>query len=92
MSVQQSRKPPGSPTELPKASWTKVLKRTVKEFKRDELTDRAAALTYYGILALFPALLVLVALLGIAGESATRTVLDNIQKLAPGAARDVIDH
>nr|WP_250292167.1 YihY/virulence factor BrkB family protein [Streptomyces atroolivaceus] len=40
-----------------------VLKRTVKEFKRDELTDRAAGLTYYGILALFPALLVLVAIM-----------------------------
>ncbi|GAA3019393.1 YihY/virulence factor BrkB family protein [Streptomyces fulvorobeus] len=93
MSAEHSEGPgraPHSPTEVPKASWTQVLKRTVKEFKRDELTDRAAALTYYGILALFPALLVLVALLGIAGESATRTVLDNIQKLAPGAARDVI--
>ncbi|MDO0917328.1 YihY/virulence factor BrkB family protein [Streptomyces sp. DT2A-34] len=61
-----------------------------KEFKDDELTDRAAALTYYGILSLFPALLVLVSLLGIAGQSATRTVLDNVQQLTPGAARDVI--
>lgn len=67
-----------------------VLRRTLKEFKGDELTDRAAALTYYGILALFPALLVLVSLLGIAGRSATRTVLENIQKLAPGPARDVL--
>ncbi|MEU1087949.1 YihY/virulence factor BrkB family protein [Streptomyces sp. NPDC005892] len=83
-------KPPDSPTKVSKGSWGRILKRTVKEFKRDELTDRAAGLTYYGILALFPALLVLVALLGIAGDSATRTVLDNIQKLAPGAARDVI--
>lgn len=83
-------KPPDSPTKVSKGSRGRILKRTVKEFKRDELTDRAAGLTYYGILALFPALLVLVALLGIAGDSATQTVLDNIQKLAPGAARDVI--
>ncbi|CAM5583140.1 YihY/virulence factor BrkB family protein OS=Streptomyces tendae OX=1932 GN=GUR47_05010 PE=4 SV=1 [Streptomyces tendae] len=48
----------------------------VAEFKDDELTDRAAALTYYGILSLFPAMLVLVSLLGIAGESATQEVLD----------------
>ncbi|SBV06116.1 membrane protein [Streptomyces sp. MnatMP-M77] len=67
-----------------------MLKRTLGEFKRDELTDRAAALTYYAILALFPALLVLVSLLGIAGKETTQTVVDNMQKLAPGAARDVL--
>lgn len=67
-----------------------VLKRTVAEFKDDELADRAAALTYYGILALFPALLVLVSLLGIAGESATKSVLDHLTKLTPGSARDII--
>jgi membrane protein len=88
--MNQSGKPPESPTEVSRSSWTRVFKRTLKEFKKDELTDRAAGLTYYGILALFPALLVLVALLGIAGDSATQTVLDNIQKLAPGSARDVI--
>ncbi|WP_399893985.1 YihY/virulence factor BrkB family protein [Streptomyces sp. BBFR51] len=81
---------PDSPTELPKRSWSALLRRVVAEFKDDELTDRAAALTYYGILSLFPAMLVLVSLLGIAGESATREVLDNVQKLAPGSARDVI--
>ncbi|MBB6434304.1 membrane protein [Streptomyces candidus] len=66
------------------------MKRTLSEFKRDELADRAAALTYYGVLALFPALLVLVSLLGIAGKETTQTVLDNLQKLVPGAARDVL--
>lgn len=67
-----------------------VLKRTGKEFKDDELTDRAAGLTYYGILALFPALLVLVSILGLAGESTTRKVMDNLKKLAPGPARDML--
>ncbi|MDG9710684.1 YihY/virulence factor BrkB family protein [Streptomyces sp. DH10] len=81
---------PDSPKDLPKRSWGAVLKGTLREFKKDELTDRAAALTYYGILALFPALLALVSLLGIVGRSATQQVLDNIQKLAPGAARDVL--
>ncbi|MFD3505039.1 YihY/virulence factor BrkB family protein [Streptomyces sp. NPDC058678] len=77
---------------MPKRSWWAALKGTVKEFKDDELADRAAALTYYGVLALFPALLVLVSLLGIAGQSATQQVLDNVQKLTPGAARDVISN
>ncbi|MEU0743523.1 YihY/virulence factor BrkB family protein [Streptomyces sp. NPDC006134] len=84
------RRAADSPTELPKRSWSALLRRVVAEFKDDELTDRAAALTYYGILSLFPALLVLVSLLGIAGQSATREVLDNLQKLAPGSARDII--
>ncbi|MEV5428196.1 YihY/virulence factor BrkB family protein [Streptomyces sp. NPDC052701] len=81
---------PDEPTKLPKRSWWAVLKGTVKEFNDDELTDRAAALTYYGVLSLFPALLVLVSLLGIAGKSATDQVLENLQKLAPGSARDII--
>ncbi|MCZ4609009.1 YihY/virulence factor BrkB family protein [Streptomyces sp. Lzd4kr] len=87
---QVERRAPDNPTDLPKRSWGAVLKGTLKEFKKDELTDRAAALTYYGILALFPALLALISLLGVIGESATQRVLDNIQKLAPGAVRDVL--
>ncbi|MER6118084.1 YihY/virulence factor BrkB family protein [Streptomyces sp. NPDC001743] len=90
--MNESGRPPASPGEVSKSSWAHILKRTVKEFKRDELADRAAGLTYYAILALFPALLVLVALLGLAGHSATQTVLNNIQKLAPGSSRDVITH
>ncbi|MFG2729885.1 YihY/virulence factor BrkB family protein [Streptomyces canus] len=89
---QVERQAPDTPTDLPKGSWGAVLKGTMKEFKKDELTDRAAALTYYGILALFPALLALISLLGIVGQSATQQVLDNIQKLAPGAARDVLSN
>ncbi|MEU9271751.1 YihY/virulence factor BrkB family protein [Streptomyces sp. NPDC048251] len=89
---QVEQRAPDSPKDLPKRSWGAVLKGTLKEFKKDELTDRAAALTYYGILALFPALLALVSLLGIVGQSATQQALDNIQKLAPGAARDVLSN
>jgi len=87
---QVEQQAPDSPTDLPKRSWMAVLNGTLKEFKKDELADRAAALTYYGILALFPALLALVSLIGVIGQSATQQVLDNIQKLAPGAARDVL--
>ncbi|WP_369213240.1 YihY/virulence factor BrkB family protein [Streptomyces flavofungini] len=84
------RQAPATPTALGKKSWRDVLRRTMAEFQRDELTDRAAALTYYGVLALFPALLVLVSLLGIAGRSTTDKVLDNLTQLTPGAAREVI--
>ncbi|MFD7406242.1 YihY/virulence factor BrkB family protein [Streptomyces sp. NPDC059866] len=84
------RAAPDTPTHLPKRSWGAVLKGSLREFKDDELTDRAAALTYYGVLSLFPALLVLVSLLGIAGPSVTDKVLDNVRQLAPGPARDII--
>ncbi|KFF95893.1 YihY/virulence factor BrkB family protein [Streptomyces europaeiscabiei] len=87
---QVERQAPDKPSDLPRRSWGAVLKGTLKEFKKDELTDRAAALTYYSILALFPALLALVSLLGVIGRSATQAVLDNIQKLAPGAAQDIL--
>lgn len=81
---------PDEPTDLSAGSWRAVLKRTGKEFMDDELPDRAAALTYYSVLSIFPALLVLVSVLGVIGDSATRTVLDNLQKLAPGSVRDIL--
>lgn len=87
---QVEQQAPDTLTDLPKRSWGAVLKGTVKEFRKDELTDLAAALTCYGILALFPALLALISLLGVVGQSASQQVLDNIQNLAPGAARDVL--
>jgi membrane protein len=81
---------PGSPAKLPKGAWGGVLKRTVKEFKRDKLTDWAAALTYYGILSIFPLLLVLVSVLGLVGQSATQPLIDNVGKVAPGPAKDIV--
>ena len=67
-----------------------MLKRTFTEFKKDNLTDWAAALTYYGIQALFPALLVLVSLLGLAGQNTTQSLIDNIAGAAPGSAKTII--
>ncbi|MEU9351304.1 YihY/virulence factor BrkB family protein [Streptomyces griseoloalbus] len=84
------RAAPDTPGKLPKGAWGAALKGSLREFKDDELTDRAAALTYYGVLSLFPALLALVSLLGLTGRSATDKVLDNLQQLTPGAARDII--
>jgi membrane protein len=66
---------PIGPTDLPKRSWKAILKRTVKEFQDDNLTDWAAALTYYGVLSLFPMLIALVAVLGIFGQQSSVTAL-----------------
>ena len=81
---------PEAPTDLSKRTWMGTLKRTVREFKEDDLTLLAAALTYYGILSLFPALLVLLALLGLAGQSTIDTLLENVGAIAPSATNDVI--
>ena len=66
-----------------------ALKRTVKEFQEDNLTDWAAALTYYAVLAIFPALIVLVSILGLVGESATQPLIDNLGAVAPGPAKEI---
>ena len=67
-----------------------MLKRTIKQFQADNLTDWAAALTYYGILSLFPALLVLISTLGLVGHGTERTVVNELKRLVPGTAGDVI--
>ena len=69
--------------------WWPVLKRTVREFREDNLTDWAAALTYYYVLAIFPALIVLVSILGLVGESATQPLIDNLGTVAPGPAQEI---
>ena len=81
---------PDNPAQLSKGTWKDTLKRTLREFKEDDLTLLAAALTYYGVLSLFPALLVLLSLLGLAGADTIDTLLKNIGSLTPSAARDVV--
>jgi len=81
---------PSGPTDLSRRSWKGVLSRTVREFKEDNLTDWAAALTYYGILSIFPALLALVSILGLIGPSATQPLIDNLSAVAPGPAKDIV--
>ncbi|WP_089015984.1 YihY/virulence factor BrkB family protein [Micromonospora inositola] len=74
---------PDSPTQLPGAGWKAALKRTVKEFQDDSLTDWAAALTYYGVLSIFPGMLVLISVLGLLGNSATEGVKDTVNQAVP---------
>jgi membrane protein len=65
-----------------------TLKRTVTEFSEDNLSDWAAALTYYGLLALFPALIALVGLIGLVGDpaSTTKTITQIVTKIGPSSA------
>jgi membrane protein len=82
---------PDTPTGLPKRGWRGTVKRTVAEFRDDNLTDWAAALTYYAVQALFPAMLVLVALLGLLGNKATiDSLLGIVGKLGSQSTVDSI--
>jgi membrane protein len=81
---------PDTPTELGRRSWWLVLKRTVVAFKADNLVDWAAALTYYAVLSIFPALLALVSTLGLVSRSAMQSLLDNLSGVAPGPAQQVL--
>ncbi|MEA2422353.1 MAG: rane protein [Thermoleophilaceae bacterium] len=80
--MADEQREPDDPTDLPARSWKQILKRTVKEFQDDNLTDWAAALTYYGVMSLFPMLLVLVALLGVVGQESTITTMTDSLRAA----------
>jgi membrane protein len=77
-----------SPTALPRGTWKDTLKRTATEFKEDKLNHWGAALTYYAVLSLFPALLVLVSLVGLFAnpERVTSVLTDTVTELGPETA------
>jgi membrane protein len=77
-----------SPTALPRETWIETLKRTVSEFREDKLNHWGAALTYYAVLSLFPAVLVLVSLVGLFADPArvTKVLTDTVSQLGPESA------
>jgi membrane protein len=72
------------------SGWFATLKRTAKEFSEDNLSDWAAALTYYGLLALFPALIALVSIVGLFGDpqTTTETITEIVTSIGPQSAAD----
>jgi membrane protein len=88
----EAKAAPSRPSDLKAGSLWDVLKRTVQEFREDNLTDWAAALTYYGILSIFPALIFFVSVTGLIGTPVTEPLLDNIGSFAPGEAKDVLEN
>ena len=81
---------PDKPTGLGRGSWLAAGRRTVREFKDDFLQDRAAALTYYSVQAIFPGILALVSLLGLFGRSATQPLINNLASAVPSTARTIL--
>src|SRR5688572_19028243 len=81
---------PSRPSELSWRSRWRALGRTGGELVKDNLTDRAAVLTYYGMLAVFPGMLVLVAGLSLLGGSATSSVVEGIESMTFGPTQQII--
>jgi membrane protein len=79
---------PGSPTDLEPDSWLAIGKRAFSEFREDNLTDWAAALTYYAVLSIFPALIALVSVAGLVmdPQSLTDALTDLVGTLGPSSA------
>jgi membrane protein len=73
----------------PKPTVWSTLKRTLKEFSEDNLTDWAASLTYYGVLALFPALIALLSIVGLLTDP--RTLTDALTSVVPADAASTLN-
>ena len=82
---------PRHPSQLQRGTWWDTARRVGREFKQDGLTDWAAALTYYGILSIFPGLLVLVSCLGLFGKRTTDAVQQTITSATPGQVGQILD-
>jgi membrane protein len=83
------RRPEG-PAHARKGSLVQTLKRTMTEFSEDELTDRAAALTYYGVLSIFPALIALLSIVGLVmnPQTVTDALTETVGAIGPASAVD----
>jgi membrane protein len=83
------RRAAAGPLRLRLRTWPGTLRRTGRELADDHVLQWAAALTFFSVLSLFPAMLALVSLLGLVGGAALQPLIDNVAALAPGTARDI---
>ena len=97
---QQARIPPpddpvkpDSLTDVTRQSWMYVARKTVREFLDDRCIDLAAALTYYAVLALFPALIALLSLVGLVGRGpdTVDTLLGILEDVAGGSVTQTLE-
>jgi membrane protein len=85
---KRSGRRPEGPAHPRKGGVVQTVKRTVAEFKEDNLTDFAAALTYYAVLSIFPALIALVSIVGLVGDpkTVTNSLTDVVTSIGPSSA------
>ena len=82
---------PDNPAKLKGKGIFAALKRTFKQFSEDNVSDWAAALTYYGVLSIFPGVLVLVSILGMLSDNGQKTVQDTVSQIAPTQIKNLLD-
>jgi len=85
--------PPDSPLELHKRSWFYVARKTLREFSKDQCTDLAAALTYYAVLAMFPAAIALLSLVSLVGQGqkTVTTLVQIMTKIGAGSQAHTLE-
>lgn len=89
--AREDRKP-DSPPDLHRSTWGYVIKKSFREFSDDQCTDIAAALTYYAVLAVFPAILALTSMLSLFGNGASTVdaVMKIVRQVGPPSAVDAV--
>jgi membrane protein len=83
---------PGSLRDLSRESWRYVARRTMREFSKDQCTDLAAALVYYSVLAIFPAAIALLSVVGLVGQSAQTvdTITSLLEQVGVGSVAQTV--
>ncbi len=91
--MTQSTEAPDAPTDLTKPSWRYVVRKTAREWSADQCTDLAAALTYYSVLALFPAAIAILSLVGLVGQGpqTVDTLLGILRDVGAAGAADTLE-
>ncbi|QRM30110.1 YihY/virulence factor BrkB family protein [Microvirga sp. VF16] len=80
-----------TPAEIPARGWKDILWRTYEEFGKDRIMSVAAGVTYYALLAVFPAIAALVSIYGLFANPATiQDHLNTLSGVLPGGALDII--
>ncbi|QLD11974.1 YihY/virulence factor BrkB family protein [Microbacterium oleivorans] len=89
----QGAQRPGHPGRLRPSTWRYLIRRTFAGFVHDGGMDAAGSLTFFGVLAIFPAGLAVMAIIGIVGDSdeVRDQLLSILSEVAPGAVVDTAD-
>jgi membrane protein len=82
---------PESPFQLTRRSLWLAIRRSFVEFDGDNAWDWAAALTYYGVLSIFPGLLVVVSIVGLIRPAAMQPLIASLSEVAPGPVQTIIN-
>ena len=69
--------------------WKEVVRRLLSQVRDDNISLLSAGVAFYSMLSIFPALIALISILGLIGPSATQPLIDNLNAVAPGPAKQI---